>query len=156
MPSDSSAQPNSRGLRISVNHHQRAMQDRLPRFRQKKRQVLPVPNEIGRLDSPTPVWSHFRVNEILIQLWEFADAPEHLKCLIPLAYAGGWLAYIRPGGGEDPVVELLTARWCASGFSLTRFELGDGSIVLAGQHLPGPAPTLPVSPSPPLNLPPLN
>lgn len=84
------------------------------------------------------------MNETLIQLWEFADAPEHLQSVVPLAYAGGWLAYIGPDGGDD-IVDILIDRWYSSGFSLTRFELVDGSIVLAGQHPPGPVPTPSVS-----------
>src|SRR5664279_2360334 len=97
--------------------------------RQNHSTSLSVQADSDRRHRRTPFWSHFRVNEMLIQLWEFADAPEHLQSVVPVSCAGGWLAYIGPGGGHD-VVELLIDRWNSSGFSLARFELVDGSIVL--------------------------
>jgi hypothetical protein len=73
--------------------------------------------------------------DTVLQLWEFADAPQHLQRLIPLTYAGGWLAFLLPGGPRD-VVDCLVARWNSSGFSVVCCEAEDGGLVLAGPHLP--------------------
>lgn len=77
------------------------------------------------------------MKDILIQLWEFGDAPEHLRSLVPHEYSGGWLACICPGSGED-VIQLLMDHWCSAGFSLARCQLEDGRIILAGHQLPRP------------------
>jgi hypothetical protein len=78
---------------------------------------------------------HATPEEILLELWEFADAPEKLRGLVPRAHTGGWLAFIYPGGGEE-VAQVLIDRWNSLGFSLARCQLEDGGIVLAGHHPP--------------------
>ena len=83
------------------------------------------------------------VKEIMLNVWEFADAPDHLRGIVPLAYTDGWLAFIHPEGGEV-VARTLMDRWNSLGFSLARFQLEDGGIVLAGQHPPHSTPGLPL------------
>lgn len=77
------------------------------------------------------------MKEILLDLWEFADAPDNLKSLLPLPHPGGWLAYIYPECEAD-VAQMLIDRWCSLGLSLARYQLEGGGIVLAGQHPPYP------------------
>lgn len=84
------------------------------------------------------------MQEILVQLWKFSDAPDEVRCLVPLAYAGGWLAIIYPGSGEA-IVQNLIDRWNSSGFSLTRCEMEDGAVILAGQHVGDPTAKGPLS-----------
>jgi hypothetical protein len=73
--------------------------------------------------------------DTVLQLWEFADAPQHLQRLIPLTYAGGWLAFLMPGGSRD-VVDCLITRWNSPDFCVVCCEVEDGGLVLAGPHLP--------------------
>lgn len=77
-----------------------------------------------------------------IALWEFADAPDQLRKLVPLAPVGGWLAFIYPGSAVE-LEAFLTDRFNSHGLSLARYQLGDGGIILAGQHLPHLAPNRP-------------
>lgn len=84
------------------------------------------------------------MNEISIDLWEFADAPDNLRGLVSQAHTGGWLAFIYPECGGD-VAQVLIDRWNSLGFSITRYQLEDGGIVLAGQHPPHLAPDRPVA-----------
>jgi hypothetical protein len=78
---------------------------------------------------------HTTPEEILLDLWEFANAPDRLRGLVPRAYTGGWLAFIHPGSGEE-VAQVLIDRWNSFGFSLVRCQSEDGGIVLAGHHPP--------------------
>jgi hypothetical protein len=78
---------------------------------------------------------HAAPEEIHLDLWEFAAAPIKLRGLVPREYTGGWLAFIYPGSGEE-VAQVLIDRWNSFGFSLARYELEDGGIVLAGHHPP--------------------
>lgn len=86
---------------------------------------------------------HATPKEILLDLWEFADAPAELRVLVPRVYTGGWLAFIYPGSGEE-MAQVLIDRWNSFGFSLARCQLEDGGVVLAGQHPPDSDPKLPV------------
>lgn len=83
------------------------------------------------------------MKEIMLNVWEFADAPDNLRGLVPRAYTDGWLAFICPEIGEE-VAQIMIDRWTSLGFSLARFQLEDGGIVLAGQHPPHSNPEPPV------------
>ncbi|MGJ5813856.1 hypothetical protein [Paludibaculum fermentans] len=77
-----------------------------------------------------------------LQLWDFADAPDALRELIPTPYAGGTVVIVLPGGAAE-IVDYLMARWTLLGLAVVRYEREDGSIVLAGPELPlSPAPVV--------------
>jgi hypothetical protein len=88
-----------------------------------------------RFDHPERLPGSTGASQVLIQIWEFADAPEALRTQIPLVYADGWLAFIRPGTGGE-LEQFLVDRWNAFGFSLVRHQMDDGGVLLAGPHLP--------------------
>lgn len=69
----------------------------------------------------------------VLHLWEYDNAPANLRRLIPAAYAGGWLAFIRPGTSAH-LLESLVARASSTGFPVMRCQIEDGGIVLAGAH----------------------
>ena len=83
--------------------------------------------------------------ETLLKLWGFDDAPDDLRRLIPVRYAGGWVAFVCPGGAAE-VVEWLVKRWNASGLPILRHEVEDGGIMLAGLHPQQASSDLPDSP----------
>jgi hypothetical protein len=88
-----------------------------------------------RFDCTAQLQESSVVSQALIQIWEFADAPERFRTQIPLVHAGGWLAFICPGTGRE-LEQFLIDRWSAFGLSLARREMEDGGVVLAGPHLP--------------------
>ena len=77
------------------------------------------------------------MSSAVLQLWEFKDAPDSLRRLVSLEFAGGYLALIRPGAADEVVQGLLT-HWNSSGMSVLRYDIGDGGTVLAG---PDPSPS---------------
>lgn len=69
--------------------------------------------------------------QTVLQLWEFDHAPANLRELIPMAYAGGWLMFVRPGGDAEAVRGFM--EHCAStGAVLLKLSTPDGGILLAG------------------------
>jgi hypothetical protein len=73
------------------------------------------------------------IPDAVLHLWEFDNAPPRLRRLVPMAFAGGWLAFICPGSPEG-LVESLVTRWKSSESPIVRCEIEDGGIVLAGPH----------------------
>jgi hypothetical protein len=69
----------------------------------------------------------------MLKLWEFGDAPEDLRRLVPAAYADGWVVLISPGAARD-LVDCVVTRWLSSGFSFVRHDVEDGRIIFAGPH----------------------
>jgi hypothetical protein len=70
-----------------------------------------------------------------LQLWEFDRAPHDFKQLIPLAFAGGWVVYIKEGS-EAGLIAWVVARCRVSGYVVVQCDLEAGGVVLAGRHLP--------------------
>lgn len=67
----------------------------------------------------------------ILQLWEFHHAPANLRELIPRAYAGGWLMFVRPGCDAESVQGFVDH--CAStGVAFLKLRTADGGFVLAG------------------------
>ena len=66
-------------------------------------------------------------------MWDFEQAPDNLRRLVPMAYAGGWVAFVYPGGAAE-IVESLMMRCKAYGFSVVRYDIENGGVVLAGPH----------------------
>ena len=75
--------------------------------------------------------------DAVLHLWEFENAPEALKELVSPPHAGGWLAFVCPGGAED-LVEGLLAQWSSQTLQIVRLDLEGGGTVLAGPHPVGP------------------
>jgi len=71
--------------------------------------------------------------DTMLHLWEFEEAPANLQRLVPRAYTGGWLVFVCPGSDSE-IVDGLVSRCNKSGFSVLRYEVADGGIVLAGPH----------------------
>jgi hypothetical protein len=67
----------------------------------------------------------------VLQLWEFEQAPANLRELIPMAYAGGWLMFVRPGGDAE-VVQGFVDHCASTGVTLMKLSTTDGGFVLAG------------------------
>jgi hypothetical protein len=74
-----------------------------------------------------------REPDAVLHLWEFENAPARLRRHVPVAYSGGWLAFICPGSADD-LVENLVTRWSSSESPVVRCEIEDGGIILAGPH----------------------
>jgi hypothetical protein len=69
-------------------------------------------------------------------LWEFDHAPHDYKQLIPLAFAGGWVVFIK-AGCEAGLIAWVLARCRISGYAVVQYDLDAGGVVLAGRHLSG-------------------
>ena len=76
--------------------------------------------------------------ETTLHLWEYEDAPERVQRLVEENYAGGWVAEVLASeeGPAPDVAEQLVARCARLGFTVWRYESGDGVVVLAGRHRP--------------------
>lgn len=75
-------------------------------------------------------------DRLIIQFWDFEDAPADLRRGIPLPYAGGWVALI-PSGRSSEVAETLLAFLNSSGLSFICCETEEDGAVLAGPHRSG-------------------
>ncbi len=71
--------------------------------------------------------------DVVLQFWEFKDAPDNFKCRVPEGYCGGWLAFICALDAED-IVETLVNYSHLVGLSVIRCEAENG-VVLAGPYL---------------------
>ena len=76
----------------------------------------------------------------LLQIWEFENAPDTVRRVVPFAYAGGWVLFARPGHKSD-VVEWLISHCHACGYAVSRHLSEDGGVVLAGLHQIAPGDT---------------
>ena len=67
-------------------------------------------------------------------MWDFDGAPDNLRRLVPLAYAGGWVALISHESATE-IADSLMRRWKDSGLSFIRYDLDNAGILLAGHHI---------------------
>jgi len=74
---------------------------------------------------------------VVLQVWEFGDAPPDLRRLIPEDFVGGWLALISSKDGPDFALHLVH-QWSSVGMLLVQYPVEDGGIVLAGPHPASP------------------
>lgn len=94
---------------------------------------MPVVVRTGR-----PRWRGIRgkqsvMSEVNFQLWEFEEAPPHLRNLVAEDFRGGWIALISSAESAQ-FASAFSTWWLSSGLPLTQREAGEGQIVLAGPH----------------------
>lgn len=70
-----------------------------------------------------------------LEIWEFADAPQYVRELVPATYWKGWIAIFSPGARD--VADLVAASG-SSGQPVFIKEVEGGGVVLAGSHIPEP------------------
>lgn len=68
-----------------------------------------------------------------LEIWEFADAPQDVRELVPTVYWKGWIAVFSPGARD--VADLVAA---SGGNDQPVFmkEVEGGRVVMAGPHIP--------------------
>lgn len=66
----------------------------------------------------------------LVQLWEFADAPEDLRALVPAAYSNGWIALIHRNDLVHPIIAFANAH----GLPIWTKIVDSDRTVLGGPH----------------------
>ena len=76
----------------------------------------------------------YGVPDTILQMWDFEEAPDNLRRLVPLAYAGGWVALISYESANE-LADSLMRRCKDSGLSLIRYDLDNAGILLAGHHI---------------------
>jgi hypothetical protein len=65
-------------------------------------------------------------------LWDFEEAPVHLRCLLPFTSCmNAWVAFVCEGSSLE-VVEVLIARWKIAGQTILRFDVENVGLVIGG------------------------
>lgn len=68
-----------------------------------------------------------------VQLWDFADAPEEFRRLVPAAYSVGWIAIVDQHDLAEHIISLSDAR----GIAVRELGLDNQSTLLWGPYQPG-------------------
>ena len=68
--------------------------------------------------------------EPVIELWDFADAPEEYRLLVPPSYADGWIALVRQPDLVEHILSLSDAR----GLPVRCHQYNHSATVLCGPH----------------------
>jgi hypothetical protein len=73
--------------------------------------------------------------EVILYIWEFDNAPLHIRSVVSHPQTCGWIAFICPGGPES-LIDSLLCRWHSAAHPVYRYTTEDGGIVLASSHVP--------------------
>lgn len=74
------------------------------------------------------------MSDVVLQLWEFHEAPANLRDLFPGKFAGEWLVLVRPEDQAADFVSDLIVHWNSSGLLMAQGQAADGAVVLAGAY----------------------